>query len=243
MRATDLGRRLFDRLGYDPGVVNRERGPRIPPQLQWAVYDVGLLKTGENEPSGVDFDGKLNAEDAEITEETLANLEEFVLSEDTDRAEIRKLAEILDIDPETDSQNAVWELSESEGRGLERIFESKMEEIICTGDAPERNITVRYTLEIPGIDGITTFHANFEHPTDEDEIYRHQMYYVADDTSETSGLHTMTKAPVDESCRVRIDRQRGRVLEAMTHVPQLAGVYAGDPTEDVSCIILNEVLD
>lgn len=243
MGATDLGKQLFDRLNYEPGIVNKERGPRIPSQLQWAMYDVGLLETGENEPAGSGFDGELNVEGAEITEEILAKLEEFVRSEDTDRAEIQELADILDIDPETNSENAIWELSKFEGQGLENLFETKMNEVLCTEDAPDWNIAVRHTPEIPGPEGTTTFHVDVEHPTDEDEVYTHQMYYVADNGSDTPGLATMTKAPVDESRRVRIDRQRGRVLEAMTHVPQLAGVYAGEPTEEVTCIILNEVLD
>jgi len=243
MRVNDLGKQLFDRLDYEPGIVNKERGPQIPSQLQWAMYDVGLLKTGENEPSGEGFDGELEVEDAEITEEMMAKLKEFVLSEDTDRAEIRKLADILDIEPEADSEHAIWELSEFEGQGLVSIFESAIEETICTEDAPDWKITVRHTPEIPGPEGTTTFHVDVEHPTDEDEIYTHQMYYVADEASDTPGLATMTKAPVDESRRVQIDRQRGRVLEAMTHVPRVAGVYTGNSTEEVTCIILDEVLD
>lgn len=243
MRATDLGKRLFDRLDYEPGIVNRERGPRIPSQLQWAMYDVGLLKTGENEPSGAGFDGDLGVEDAEITVEMMAKIEEFVHFEDPDRTEIRELADILDIEPESDLEDAIWELSKFEGQGLVSIFESAIEERICTEDAPDWSITVRHTPEIPGLEGTTTFHVDVEHPTDGDEIYTHQMYYVADGASDTPGLATMTKAPVNESRRVQIDRQRGGVLEAMTYVPQLAGVYAGDPTEEVTCIILDEVLD
>lgn len=243
MWATDLGKRLFDRLDYEPGIVNEERGPRIPSQLQWAMYDVGLLKTGDTEPSGAGFDGELDIEDAEITEEMMTNLEEFVFGESADRKEIRKLADILDINPEGDSGDTIWDLSESEGQSIASIFETKIEEAIRTKDEPDWNITVRHTPEIPGPEGTTSFHINVEHPKDKDEVYTHQMYYIADEKSDTPGLTTMTKAPVDESCRVRIDKQRGRVLEAMSHVPRLAGVYAGNPTEEVTCIILEEVLD
>lgn len=243
MRATDLGKRLFDWLDYEPGMVNRERGPRIPSQLQWAMYDVGLLQTGDNEPSGAGFEGEFEVEGDEITEEMMANLEKFVLREDADRKEIRGLADILDIEPGEDSENGIWELSEFEGQSITSIFETKIEEMICTDDEPDWNIKVRHTPEIPGPEGTTTFHVDVEHPEDEVEVYTHQMYYVADENTDTPGLATMTKAPVDESRRVRIDKQRGRVLEAMSHVPQLAGVYAGSPTEEVTCIILDEVLD
>lgn len=243
MRATDLGRRLFDRLDYDPGIINVERGPRIPSQLQWAMYDVGLLKTGDSEPSGAGIDGHFDVGDAEITEEMIAQLKEFVLGEDSDREEIQELAEILDVDPNDDSFNPIWELSKFEGQGIVNIFESELDELICTENAPDWDIDVRHTPEIPGPEGTTTFHVDVEHPEDRDEVYTHQMYYVADENSDTPGLATMTKVPVDVDRRVRIDRQRGRVLEAMSHVPRLAGIYAGDPTVELDCIILEEVLD
>ncbi|MFC7230539.1 hypothetical protein ACFQMM_02565 [Saliphagus sp. GCM10025308] len=243
MRATDMGKRLFDRLAYDPGIINVERGPRIPSQLQWAMYDVGLLKTGDSEPSGAGIDGDLDAEDAEITEEMIAQLEEFVLGEDSDREEIQKLAEILDIDPKGDSPTPIWELSKFEGQGIVSMFESKLDELICTEDVPDWDIDVRHTPEIPGPEGTTTFYVDIEHPEDKDEVYTHQMYYVADENSDTPGLATMTKLPVDVNRRVRIDRQRGRILEAMSHVPRLVSIYAGNPTEELNCIILEEVLD
>jgi len=68
------------------------------------------------------------------------------------------------------------------------------------------------------------------------------MYYVADEHSDTPGLITMTKAPVNVNRRVRIDRHRGRVLEAMSYVPLLAGIYTGDPTLELNCLILDEVI-
>lgn len=243
MSATKLGKQLFDQLDYNPGTVNVERGPRIPSQLQWAMYNVGLLETGENEPSDTSFDGKLDVDDSEITEEILMKLEEFILSEGTDHAEIKGLADILEIKPESTSGEGIWELSKSGGQRIASMFEKKLEKTICTENTPDWNITVRHTPEIPGPEGTTTFHVDVEHPTDEYEIYTYQIYYVADDVSDTPGISTMTKAPVDDSRRVRIDRQRGKVLEAMSHVPQLAGEYAGHPKQKVTCIILEEDLD
>lgn len=93
MWATDLGRRLFDRLDYDPGIVKKEHGPRIPSQLQWAMYDAGLFKTGDSKLSGAGIDGKFDAVNTEITEEMIAELEEFVLGEDSDREGIQRFAE------------------------------------------------------------------------------------------------------------------------------------------------------
>lgn len=243
MSVTKLGEQLFDQLDYNPGTVNVERGPRIPSQLQWAMYNVGLLETGENDPSGTGFDDKFDVGDSEITEELLVKLEEFILSEGTDHTKIKELADILDIKAETTSEKGIWELSKFEGQKIVSMFEKKFEKTICTENAPDWNITVRHTPSIPGTEDTTTFHVDIEHPTEEDEIYTHQMYYVADDVSDTPGISTMTKAPVDDSRRVRIDRQRGRVLEAMSHVPYLAGEYTGHSMQDITCIILEEVLD
>ena len=156
MRATDLGKRLFDRLDYDPGIVNKQRGPRIPSQLQWAMYDVGLLKTGDSEPSGAGIDGQLDVEDAEITEEMMAELEEFVLSEDSDRREVQELAEILDIDPDQGTREPIWEISDEEGRGIANIFETKLEEEICTEDVPDWDISGRTSRSFPGKGGLSS---------------------------------------------------------------------------------------
>jgi hypothetical protein len=206
------------------------------------MYDVGLLKTGDSELSGDGIDEKFDVEDTEITEEMIVQLEEFVLSEDSNREEIQKLAEILDIDPK-DDPTAIWEISKFQGQRIVSMFESKLDELICTEDVPDWDIHVRHTPEIPGPEGTTTFHIDVEHPTDPTEIYEHQIYYVADDYSDTPGLTSMARSTVDSSRRIRIDRQRGRVLEAMSHVPHLAGVYAGDPTESVDSIILEGMSD
>lgn len=243
MSVTKLGEQLFDRLDYNPGIVNVERGPQIPSQLQWAMYNVGLLETGENDSSGTGFDGKFEVGDSEITEEILVKLEEFILSEGTAHTEIKELADILDIEADTTSKKGIWKLSKFEGQKIESMFEKKFEKTICTENAPDWNITVRHTPGIPGTEGTTTFHVDVEHPTEKDEIYTHQMYYVADDVSDMPVISTMTKAPVDDSRRVRIDRQRGRVLEAMSHIPHLAGECAGHPVQEVTCTILEEVLD
>lgn len=54
-----------------------------------------------------------DVEKAAISEEMIDELEEFVLAEHSDRTEIQKLAEILDIDPKEDFSTPIWEISES----------------------------------------------------------------------------------------------------------------------------------
>lgn len=243
MSATKLGEQLFDHLDYNPGTVNIERGPRIPSQLQWAMYNVGLLETGENDPSGTDFHGEVDVDVSEITNEMLTKIEDFINSEGTDTGEIKELADILKIEPEATSERGIWELSKFEGVKIVSMFEKKLTKTLCTENTPDWNITVSHTPEIPGTEDTTTFQVNIKHPTNESEVYKHQIYYVADNISDTPGISTMTKASVDGSRRVRIDRQRGRILEMMSQVPQLVDVYTGLPTQEVTCIILEEVID
>jgi hypothetical protein len=244
MSATKLGEKLFRQLDYNPGIVNVERGPRIPSQLQWAIYNAGLLETGENEPSGTGFDGKFDIDDSEVTEEILIKLEDFILSEGTDHAEIRELADIFDIKAEATWKKDIWELSKSERQSIASMFETRLEETICTENTPNWNITVRHLQGLFGQEhSMTAFKIVVEHPTEEFEVYQHIIQYVGDDVSDTPSISTMTKAPVDDSRRVRIDRQRGRVLKSMSHVPQLAGVYPGDPTQEVICTISEGMLD
>jgi hypothetical protein len=243
MGATDLGKQLLDRLGFEPGIVNRKRGPRVGSDLQWAMYEVGLLETGDSDPSGAGVDGEIDVEKAEITDEMMAELEEFVLGDHSDRSEVRSLAEIFGIDVNDDSPTPIWEITESKGESVANAFRILLVQRLCTEDAPEWNITVRHTPEIPGSDGTTTFNADIEHPSEENEVYTHEMYYVADEYSDTPGVATMTKAPVDADRRIRIDRQRGCVLELMSHVPQLLNVYGGDPTQKMNFVILEGVLE
>jgi hypothetical protein len=206
------------------------------------MYEVGLLETGDSEPSGAGIDGELSVSDKGITEEMMAKLADFVLNEADDNKQIREFGEILDIDMK-ETRTPIWELSEKEGQEIADIFETGLKELICTEDAPNWDIKVKHTPEIPGIKHTTSFHVNIKHPKQEDEIYVYEIYYCADSDSDSSGVTTKTKKPVDTSNRVRIDRQRGRVLEVMSRVPELTGLYAGDPAGSVNCIILEEVLD
>ena len=79
------------------------------------------------------------------------------------------------------------------------------------------------------------------HPTDSDEVYGYQMFYSA--KTDTGGVTTLTKESVDFEHRVRIDRHRGRILEAMSEVPRLVDYYIGEPSEELQFITLEEVMN
>lgn len=235
MRATELGRRLLDRLGYKPGTVNAERGPRIPPQLQWAMYDVGLLMTGGDEPSGAGFDGELNAEDAEITEAQMEELEAFVFDGDTDREEIQELADILDVEPEEPSRTPIWELDESALKDLESVYEAKLTEELDTDEREGLDLVVTYESDISDDDDILIFGVDVISEEEGLKDHYYQMYYAR---GRDNGVSTVTRGDVGPEERVAIDRQRGRVLEAMSEVPLLTGLDIGDPGENLNMLTL-----
>lgn len=238
MRATDLGKRLFDRLDYDPGIVNRERGPRIPAQLQWAMYEVGLLKTGDSDPSGAGFDGELDVEGAELTDDIIAELENFVWGENSDRDEIQEFADILDIEIDN-PRTPIWEISESAAQSLTSVYETALAEYLCTEDAPELDVSVTFESELSrgdflifGVDVVP-----------KSEEYKAHYYQISYRKEGENAVTTVTRDAVDLQERVRIDRQRGRILQAMSEVPHLVDYSIGNPGENLSLVTVEGDLE
>jgi hypothetical protein len=63
-QVTPLAEQLLNRLGFESGTVNQQRGPRLPNQLQWALYETGLIYAGGSEsPSVADYDGEIERVD------------------------------------------------------------------------------------------------------------------------------------------------------------------------------------
>lgn len=235
MRATELGRRLLDRLDYNPGIINKERGPRIPPQLQWAMYDVGLLTTGENQPTGAGFDGELNAEETEITETQMEKLEAFVLDESADRQEIQELADILNIEPKEPSRTPIWELDESALKDLESVYEAKLTEEFDADEGEGVNVVVTYESDLSCDDDYLIFGVDVISKEGGLKDHYYQMHYSRE---RGSAVTAVTRGEVGLEERVVIDRQRSRVLEAMSEIPLLTGLDISNPEEDLDMLIL-----
>jgi hypothetical protein len=104
------GERLLNRIGYEPGIKNRERGPQIPPDLKWAMFDEGLIETGGSQPSGERTAGDFDFEASQLTREELDRLEDFVADLKMEGRDLRELAEAFDIELE-DGSTPIWELS------------------------------------------------------------------------------------------------------------------------------------
>lgn len=239
MRATDLGRRLFDRLDYDPGVVNRERGPRIPSQLQWAMYDVGLLTTSGSEPKGAGIDGELDVEDAEITEEIIAKIESFVHEEGGDQTEVRKLAEMLDIEVDRDENKEFWNLPESEMSGVEGFLREYLKGRLNSEKAPHWSLSVDCTRQTFEEIEKGVIEIRVEHLVEDHEKYLHVGYICPEHGFER--IATACASEVDWESRRRLEQHRVIVIEAIIDMADELAYYIGGPTADIDLLTHEEM--
>jgi len=233
---TTLGRRLFDHLGYDPGVVNKERGPHIPSQLHWSMYEVGLIRPGDSDPSGHGIDGEVDVDDTELTEELVDDLEQFVRSEDTSRSEVQELAEIFGINPgpkdtgSTDgSKNVVWEAA---GKSTEIVANTvhaqfrgglslgddgsdfEVESVSCSGGSKMMDTATAFQARTLGEDGNV----------------KEQHLLVFKQGDGLSEIHTVTSVALGWDDRVRIQKHQMDILEAVRRASNgPLDMYLGDP--------------
>lgn len=136
-------------------------------------------------------------------------------------------------------KEAIWNLTESEGELVAKHLEEEITQSIRSENVPDWEISVEYQPEVPTEEGAERiFSAGVRNQDQRKERYRYQIYYSA--TGE--GINTLTQQPVTNKRRVRIDRQRGRILEAMSKVPKRFGLYFGPPDADLEWLNLGPVL-
>lgn len=236
MRATELGRRLFDRLDYEPGIVNEERGPRIPTQLQWAMYDVGLLKTGNSNPSGTGFEGEFEVENTEITEEMMAKLKEFVRNEDSAREEVQNLAEILDIDSGMDTRNSIWAMTGSDAEIASMVLENRFgDEVGLGGEESDFDVISVHHSELYKENEETSLFVIFTSEQGGGVNHRHSLYFTAENGFE--GILSTSDGKVGWTERARLERHRADIIEAVRVTCEKLDLYFGDPTEGVDFFV------
>lgn len=239
MRATDLGRLLFDWLDYDPGVVNKERGPRIPSQLQWAMYDVGLLKTGDSEPSGAGIDRALNVEDSEITEEIIAKVERFIREEGSHRTEMQQLAELLDIELQSDESEAIWHLPETDMDGVEGYLREYLKTCLNPDDAIRWSVSVNSTRQTFEEIEKTVVEIHIGHLAEECEKYLHVGYFCPEHGFER--ISTACASKVGWERRRRLEQHRENIIEAVIDMADEFDYYIGEPTADIDLLTHDEM--
>ena len=122
---------------------------------------------------------------------------------------------------------AIWDLTESEGEIVAERLEEEITRLISSENVPDWDISVIFQPEVPWKEGTERiFRVGIRRSNTGKGRYRYQIYYSLDD-NEGGGINTITQQSMTEKRRVRIDRQRGRILEAMSKVPKRLGIYIG----------------
>lgn len=239
-QVTPLGERLLDRLNYDPGIPHEEQGPRLPPQLQWAMYEIELIGTGGETSSGAGFDGEFKVEDAEITEEMLDEIEAFVHDSGSDRKEVQELADILDIDPEEGSRDAFWRLTGSELEIAVMVLKNHLDGSL--GSDSDSDV---YEVESVTYDDLHTDDTNTSlfvictSRKNGTEKHRHNLYFTAENKFE--GILSSTDEQITWKDRVQIDMHRAEIEGAVRDTAEKCNIYIGDPADGPDYFTVDEV--
>lgn len=239
MRATELGQQLFDRLDYDPGVVNKERGPRIPPRLQWAMYDVGLLETGGSEPTGSGIDGDLDVEDIEISEERITRIESFIQETGNDRIEVQKLADLLDVELQGGNSEGIWNLAESDREGVEDYLRTYLNALLNPEEASRWSVSVDYTRQTSDEIEKGVLEIHIEHLAEKSEKYYHVGYICPEHGFER--ISTACASTVDWECRRQLEQHRENIIEAVIDMADEFDYYIGEPTANIDLLTHEEM--
>lgn len=151
-----------------------------------------------------------------------------------------RTAWIIEYHLENDGERvAIWNLTKQEGKLVAERIEEEIMRLIYSENEPDWNISVKYQSQEPSKNGAERiFRVSVRKPNDQKDRYRYQIYYAPDG----KGINTLTQQSVTYKRRVRIDRQRGRILEAMSKVPNQLGLYFGAPDADLEWLNLGPVL-
>lgn len=235
---TALGRRLFDHLGYDPGVVNKERGPRIPSQLHWSMYEAGLIRPGDSDPSGHGIDGEIDVDETELTEEQIDELEQFIRSADTSRSEIQELAEIFGFDPGPETsdatdgpKNIIWEVHGKAAEIVANEIQSTLKGRLSPGENSGRFEveSMRCSDASKLFDETTTFQVRTA-TEDGSTKEQHQLVFVEGDG--LTQITSTTNVALEWDDRVRIQKQQMDILDTIRRVSNgPLDMYLGDPAD------------
>ncbi|MFC7177864.1 hypothetical protein [Halosegnis marinus] len=129
---TPFGDRLFNRLPYEAGIRNQNRGPRLPSELYWGLFDAGILYTGDEPSSGEPPEAWDDLDEATDVDEDVVGalkdaLEELAPSTQTSQ----QLAATFDFEleePDT-GPTPIWELPESRWADIESFVQAELEDL------------------------------------------------------------------------------------------------------------------
>ena len=110
IQVSQLAKVLLDELGYQPGVLPDDQGPRLPSSLQWALFEADLIGTGGSDVVGDAEDFSDEIDPSTLSEEDIKTIKEFIEEADTHHQELNSLAEALDIEPTNGQRPSFWDM-------------------------------------------------------------------------------------------------------------------------------------
>ena len=130
----------------------------------------------------------------------------------------------------------IWGLSDTEGELVAARLEAEIARLISSADDLDWDVAVEYWSNVPAADGNERICAvEIRNNDNKKERYKYQLYYA----EHGGGINASTTQPERYRQRIRIDRQRGRLLEAMSTVPKQLGLYFGPPDADLELMQFN----
>lgn len=227
---TEIARRLFDEIGYEPPTKPEGKGPRVPSALHWALYEIGWIYTGDDDAGPINKEERTLREDIDesMTDEMVTKIKRFI--KERNRNDVMELAHRLDLETEKDRLST---LSDQKQSALEDYVYGYMETILT--DIEEENIE---SLDVIYLDLTTDLGSlNVVVETIEGESnFRHTI--SADSESGVSGVVSATEASQSWIERGRLDKHRGHLFEAISRVSEDPTIeldfYDDELNEDIS---------
>jgi hypothetical protein len=238
-QVSSTGEELFRHLDYEPGIRNHERGPRIPDELHWGLFEVGWVYTNESDvtpPTNDAGDIIIEDEEVELTPEMAAELVSFLQNVDEEADKTEELSEILDLSSAA-SAPFIWNVSQSRCQDIaEKVGES-------VTAALNQSSSGKWTAK-----GVLGTKSEFDDESGEKAViearlinqsdpigrYHNIAYFCPEHGFET--IATVTDRQLDWDNRIALEQQRQHLLESIISVARSEAVDIGDPGADVRLV-------
>jgi hypothetical protein len=239
-------KKLLQYLDYEPGVRNRNRGPQIPDELHWGLFEIGWVYTNGSRvtpPTNEAGEIVVGDKSVEITEEIAEELKLFLQQEGGD--DIEELANILNLNLAEGTANSSSGFSKPSRTHICCISDDKCHRIgnqiaerLRTETHPidqsEWKITCIRGEEMGQTAGKYQIIINIEHKISNKEQYFHKIIFSPESGIEM--IWTMTNIMIDWAQRVELEHHRREIIRSIVSVATDENIDIGDPMCDLELI-------
>jgi hypothetical protein len=243
--------KLFHHLEYQPGVRNRNQGPRIPDKLHWGLFEIDWIYTNESgvtPPTNNEGEIVVTGGSVEITKEVAEDLKVFFQESGGD--DVEELADILDLNISGELENSSKtvpippEHSERENQPIQicDISNARCEKIaeqvakhVDIDINPIDDLEWKITYVSGGEINPDTDHYQIiiktEQESDNGEQFFHKSMFSPIDGFRK--IWTITNVRIDWNQRIKLEQQRGEIIKAIISVAADENLDIGDSMGDL----------